>query len=133
MRWLSPAPILPAGSLTRAWGRFQTWARGLPMRWRTFRSYWKEARCSHAGAREWVSFDYHETIGASAMECSRCGLYWDQTFGPWRGKMSLWKAWKHARVGLRPPWYPPRAKPAPFDPYEHGGDPLDDPYDPFGF
>lgn len=57
------------------------WGMALSARIWLFRWMWREARCNHQGCREWTTFDYHETIGAEAMKCDRCGLYWDATQG----------------------------------------------------
>lgn len=69
----------------------------------TFLGVWRESRCSHPGAREWVTHDYHETIGAWALECQICGLYWDQTHGGSPRPVGRWAAFRRALPALRPP------------------------------
>mgnify|MGYP001577825620 CR=1 FL=1 len=82
----------------------------------TFRHLWREARCSHPGAREFVTYEYHETIGAWALECQVCGTYWDQTHGGspapvWWGA-ALCRAFPALRTPVPPP--PPLLPTEPF-------------------
>jgi hypothetical protein len=59
---------------------------------------YRVSRCGHIGAREWTTYAYHETMGAPALECAACGLYWDATQGHCPGaesrSVALRRAWR---------------------------------------
>lgn len=97
--------------------RFRALWADLAHRIGTFVWLWREARCSHKGAREWVTHDYHEEIGAWALECQRCGMYWDQTHGRRPDHLGFLAALWHCLPALfarRPALPPPTTTADPF-------------------
>lgn len=62
------------------------------------RHIYRVSRCRHVGAREWTTYEYHETMGAPALECATCGLSWDATMGHCPGaesrSVAIGRAWR---------------------------------------